>query len=871
MLKTTKAKSRFFLIGLFISSLGSTSFLISILTFLPNFGVKTAVVGLIVGASRITSVFTNFLFGPIGDRINSKKLVIVCEVGAMICSILIYKLSFELSNSNYLVFILFIGLRSFFTGLQQSSIQKIGKQFDESLLLNGSFAKKLNQVTFGSIFFATILNLVAAKMATFQIIIIIDAISFLINGIILSLSAVNATSFESLFNFEKRNLMKTWRLNKKYFSLNQDLYVQDILLALVMMGANTLNVLMLSTNVTLIPFASGIFGLSVWLAPIVDKKLSPKQTLCWFTLSASIALQILFIYEPVYVLCLSFIRNLSYWLIFNHASMLIMQNSAKEHFASISSGRNVSINLIGAVGEFWTGLQYLALLFELAWRSLLAMGGYLFYNRRRLSYFAFALWSFLLSERSKGTELKLPIRSVNVNTDPQLMEDVYSLTVNRQIYRGLLKFTSSLEIIPDLADTYNILDGGRRIRFKLRPSVFSDGTKITGKDIQNTFKRIVKFNAGIKTDLRAIHKFMELKDITSAGFGVKVVSDDTIDIILDYPDPFIFKNLAAVDCSIVKTDNELNLVKGVYSGYYAIDKKSENEILLRLQESKSLGSPSLIKLIQLESDYEAQQSAKGGLLDSLDIIEVNDKVRNTLLGKGWKSFSGKTVRTIFLSANPLSLEENLRKYIFNLIYSLNFGPEISFYEKTYGLVPNLLAGSLSKDDFIINKKSVETDRKKEIIFYIPKNDEGIKLGNLVKKALSKSGLKVKVVEFPIEKYFDVVRERKYDLILRSKYLDYPDGMSFLTYFKSNIPINTFNAGTKEIDSLIEKAQKESSSKLRSDLYKLIQIKLLSEYTLIPLLNGSTGSGLWSEKVDFIPGHPLGFSSLNFSEIRMKSD
>ena len=100
--------------------------------------------------------------------------------------------------------------------------------------------------------------------------------------------------------------------------------------------------------------------------------------------------------------------------------------------------------------------------------------------------------------------------------------------------------------------------------------------------------------------------------------------------------------------------------------------------------------------------------------------------------------------------------------------------------------------------------------------------------------------------------------------------DYPDGYSVLTYFKGKYESNYFHVDDPKIDAMISKATQEFNQEKRAKLYQEIQIAILAHYTNIPLYFGSTASGLWSDKVESIPAHPLGFHTMPFETILMRS-
>ena len=76
--------------------------------------------------------------------------------------------------------------------------------------------------------------------------------------------------------------------------------------------------------------------------------------------------------------------------------------------------------------------------------------------------------------------------------DPALQGDIGSAAISAQLFEGLTAFDPQLNVRPALAQSWDILDGGRRIVFHLRPNLtFSDGTPITGEDVVRSWLRIL--------------------------------------------------------------------------------------------------------------------------------------------------------------------------------------------------------------------------------------------------------------------------------------------------------------------------------------------------------------------------------------------
>ena len=76
--------------------------------------------------------------------------------------------------------------------------------------------------------------------------------------------------------------------------------------------------------------------------------------------------------------------------------------------------------------------------------------------------------------------------------DPAQQGDIGSAAVSAQLFEGLTAFDPQLNVRPALAESWQLLDGGRRIVFHLRPDLsFSDGSPISGEDVVRSWLRIL--------------------------------------------------------------------------------------------------------------------------------------------------------------------------------------------------------------------------------------------------------------------------------------------------------------------------------------------------------------------------------------------
>lgn len=133
--------------------------------------------------------------------------------------------------------------------------------------------------------------------------------------------------------------------------------------------------------------------------------------------------------------------------------------------------------------------------------------------------------------------------SLNITTlDPNLAWDSNSTGVVDQLFCGLAEHSPELEVIPELADSWEVLEGGHRLRFYLRQDVtWSDGAPITAQDFEFSWKRLLhpathSPNALLLDDIRGARQLRSgAGPVDGSALGIRVVDDHTLEIDLETP------------------------------------------------------------------------------------------------------------------------------------------------------------------------------------------------------------------------------------------------------------------------------------------------------------------------------------------------
>ena len=124
--------------------------------------------------------------------------------------------------------------------------------------------------------------------------------------------------------------------------------------------------------------------------------------------------------------------------------------------------------------------------------------------------------------------------------DPPLVNDYVSAMVVDQLFRGLVSLTPELNLVPEVAERWEIHEGGRSYRFHLREDAcWSDGRPVTAQDFEYSWKRALDPathapSSGLLT-IRGGEAFHQGRLNDPDQVGVRALDDRTLAVELDKP------------------------------------------------------------------------------------------------------------------------------------------------------------------------------------------------------------------------------------------------------------------------------------------------------------------------------------------------
>ncbi len=144
--------------------------------------------------------------------------------------------------------------------------------------------------------------------------------------------------------------------------------------------------------------------------------------------------------------------------------------------------------------------------------------------------------------------------------DPHLAQDTASAAIVVEVFSGLVSISPDLQIIPEIAKSWDITDGGTTYTFHLREDArFHDGKKVTAEDFKYSFERAADPRTQSPVALTYLGDIVGVKERLRGQAdhvsGVQVVDEFTLRIRVDAPKVYILAKLTYPTAYVVDQKN----------------------------------------------------------------------------------------------------------------------------------------------------------------------------------------------------------------------------------------------------------------------------------------------------------------------------
>ena len=479
--------------------------------------------------------------------------------------------------------------------------------------------------------------------------------------------------------------------------------------------------------------------------------------------------------------------------------------------------------------------------------------------------------------------------STTHNFNPHLTDLASDVQILSSVYEGLFSYNpSTLEPMYAIAINYNISRDKKRWTFDINPQAkFSNGEAITAEHVKSSWLTLLATpNAPYASLLDVIEGAASYRngEGSEEDVGIYVLSELKLMVHLEKPASYLPKVLCHPSFAIVHEK------QNVFSGPYVIEKEAVVTETCESESAKNNNQKTILK----KNEY--YWDAKNVLTKQFTFIQSDNPDENAhLYNNGDADWINASVSTqkIIDKKDCLIFPQYGTSYMFFKLKegeSENIWSHIEFRQALFEAFPweqfrfgyyvpattfvYPLAGYPTVDGFDFTdlmeaQKIMENARKKYNIpswVKIPLNID-ISKGSftsqqllLLKSTCDSLGIDLKVKEYPVYKYFDIIPTSTADIFQLVWIGDFADPYAFLELFRSDSTLNSANFKNADFDSLLDKATSASATE-SLNYYAQAETLLLDNYIVFPLhhpvgvnvINTSVVSGWVLNAMDL---HPL---------------
>ena len=452
--------------------------------------------------------------------------------------------------------------------------------------------------------------------------------------------------------------------------------------------------------------------------------------------------------------------------------------------------------------------------------------------------------------------------------DPHLTTDATSAQIIVEVFGGLVTIDKDLNVVPDLAESWDISNDGRVYTFRIRPdAVFHNGKPVTAADVRWSLERatdplteapnvdqylgdIVGVDAKINGDALEIS-------------GVRVINERTIEITIDGAKSFFLAKLTYPTAFVLDRENIEASPKNWFrkpngTGPFQLTEYKVGEtLILSRHDGYHLGPAKLAEVEMILSGgtsmlmYENDEIDIAGVgLADIDRLQEPSNSLNAELHQASPQFS---IQYIGLNVNEPPLDDRKVRQALNLAIDKNEIATIVLGDQVVpatGILPPGFPGfseSVSGYDFdparakqllLESKYGGDLENIPPITITTPGSfGANVSLDMEVVLAMWEKnlGIKTEFQQTEFATFLKDLNKRRFQMFDIGWIADYPDPENFLDIlFYSDSSNNHTNYNNPVVDSLLKQARVETDEAKRFSIYNEVEQTILDDAPWIPL-------------------------------------
>jgi ABC-type transport system substrate-binding protein len=462
-----------------------------------------------------------------------------------------------------------------------------------------------------------------------------------------------------------------------------------------------------------------------------------------------------------------------------------------------------------------------------------------------------------------GGTYRAPLLNNPSTLDPVYVQDDYGATIVTQIFDGLVQFNPELYVVPDLAATWSVEDGGATYRFTLRSAKFHDGTPVTAADVAFSLSRLFRadpepFILSQLLKVKGAEAYRTGAAETVAGF--EMVDAKTLVVRLTEPyAPFLtalgMYQAKIVPKALVSRDPKLFGRQPVGSGPFRFVKWEQDQAIILERFDDYFSTPALLSdvFFNIYPGGKADVVLADFLAGRLDEMPVYGSVREDLSKQADLQWLHRpSLSLLFYGFNcrsPLLQDARVRSMLsaaidreklVQQVYGGQFEPAVSILPPGMpGYQPQSAKFSRNDQDRSAFEALVgatpERPFRIEIVSAVESDQSKAEMA-FIQKAWARLGAEVQLKFIPdwskFESYISSDAVQVYRYVW---FADIPDPDNFLNpLFGSHSSANYMKYHDPTVDTDLLKALTMTDAVQRAELYRGLEQRILAAAPMAPL-------------------------------------
>ena len=452
--------------------------------------------------------------------------------------------------------------------------------------------------------------------------------------------------------------------------------------------------------------------------------------------------------------------------------------------------------------------------------------------------------------------------------DPAISADMSSHTYVMQIFSGLVRLDQELNIVPDIAESWEESLDGKTYTFHLRQGVkFHNGRDVKAADFKYSWERACDPATGSGTAATYLGDIVGAKDMlagkTGEISGVEVTDDYTLQVTIDAPRAYFLDKLAyptafVVDRADVESgQNWWREPNG--TGPFKLKEWNEGQQLILEGSQLYYGEPAKLEQVVFYLLAGAPMALyETGQIDvTLVSTSYIDRVRDAT-GPFYPQLAVTPELSLyyigFNNAQPPFDDVNVRRAFSQVVDKERIAEVI--LRDMVGVADGILPPGMPGYNEALERLDYDVEKAKELIAasryedvsnlppitltlegygnYIPRY-----LGAIVQEWQQNLGVEISVRQLEPEIFTYNLKQEKDDMFILGWIADYPDPHTFLDIlFYTGSENNIFGYSNLDLDALLDQAAIEQDRAVRLVMYQQAEQLVVDDAPCLPLFHGT---------------------------------